>query len=416
MCGIVGCAGDLTNKEEGALKQLLIINSLRGIDSTGIAVVPTHVGDVKIAKGVGDVFQLSDRKIFTDAFIGKNKVIIGHGRSATQGSISRKNAHPFMFDKVVGVHNGTLRNKTSIPDHYKFDTDSEALYNHINNVGIDAAMKEINGAYSLVWYNREENTLNFLRNEERPMSFVFTKDKKQLFFASEFWMIQGVCWREKIEIEAPTFLPEHMLYSFKVPVTAFDSFGAPEVRKIKPEEKQTPVFQAPPQVCGTSGGWGKTKNHSSTTSSMELVGKTISGLTASSFFMNANKTYVVELHHKDHPDMVFYLYKGTATEAVEVVNKSGTFSADVVFISYEKNKQIAKLKNSSFKADPDLRNHKGEPITTEHFNKHYSSCSWCTTAIMKEDTFLPISSTEALCPECCQDEEVKSLALKCKGY
>jgi glucosamine 6-phosphate synthetase-like amidotransferase/phosphosugar isomerase protein len=117
--------------EEDAFRHLLIIDSLRGEDSTGAAFV-NSVGDVHLAKTVGDPFQLVETVAFEAGMRQANKCLIGHNRSATFGNVIRKNAHPFIAGEIIGAHNGTLANKSALLDGYKYDTDSEALFNSIN--------------------------------------------------------------------------------------------------------------------------------------------------------------------------------------------------------------------------------------------------------------------------------------------
>ena len=142
ICGLVGAAGVLTGTEEKILTNLLIVDSLRGTDSTGVAVI-NRVDDVKVAKAVGNPFELVESRAYTNALVGANKVIIGHNRYGTQGKINRRNAHPFEFDMLVGAHNGTLRSKHKLDDSRNFDVDSENLYHHIDKLGLYSAMEHL---------------------------------------------------------------------------------------------------------------------------------------------------------------------------------------------------------------------------------------------------------------------------------
>ena len=80
---------------EKVLRTLLILDSLRGEDSTGIASIKKVGGDVIVAKSLGDPYQLFDSKSFDRALKASSKAIIGHNRYATTGAILTKNAHPF---------------------------------------------------------------------------------------------------------------------------------------------------------------------------------------------------------------------------------------------------------------------------------------------------------------------------------
>ena len=158
MCGLVGVAGDLTAKEDKILRTLLILDTVRGEDSTGIAAIPKF-GDAVVVKTVGPAFELFNLKKYENTINKQNRVVIGHNRFATQGAVNKANAHPFEFDTLVGVHNGTLRNKSKLKDANTFVVDSENLYHHIEQEGLRDAIDTVDGAYALVWWNKNEETL-----------------------------------------------------------------------------------------------------------------------------------------------------------------------------------------------------------------------------------------------------------------
>lgn len=214
MCGLIGCAGPMTIKHERAIKTLLILDSLRGIDSTGIAVV-SRGRDLKMAKAIGDPFRLFDTKAFDKAVGGVNSVMIGHNRFATQGKVNVANSHPFAFPTLVGAHNGTLKNKYILDDAKLFDVDSENLFHHMDKNGVEDTIHKLDGAWALTWYNTKENTINFLRNEERPLHITVTKDNV-LFWASESWMLRIALSREGLEFEDTDILKEDTWHKIKV--------------------------------------------------------------------------------------------------------------------------------------------------------------------------------------------------------
>lgn len=97
---------------------------------------------------------------------------VGHNRYATQGAINGKNAHPFKHGNITLVHNGTLRGQHRLPDSKDFEVDSENICHSINKIGIDETVQKLQGAFTLVWHNREDQTLNFIRNHERPFYMI----------------------------------------------------------------------------------------------------------------------------------------------------------------------------------------------------------------------------------------------------
>jgi glucosamine 6-phosphate synthetase-like amidotransferase/phosphosugar isomerase protein len=196
MCGIVGVAGDLWTRHEVFMKRMFLLDWMRGPDSTGLAAIRSQDNEVKIAKVADHPLVLFDTGRFKEALSGTlSKVFIGHNRLATKGKINHGNTHPFEYGNIVGCHNGTLDwhsfdlLKRELKE--EFDVDSQALLAAIDKWGLKKTINKIEGSWSLVYYDKSDDTLNFLRNEERPMYYAYSKDFKHLFWASEWPMIQA---------------------------------------------------------------------------------------------------------------------------------------------------------------------------------------------------------------------------------
>ena len=201
MCGIVGIAGDLFLKEEKTMQSLFLLDYFRGTDSTGFASV-SNQGAVKVAKLATDPITLFQYPKFKDALNGNSsKLFLGHNRASTSGVTNNYNAHPFQCDHITGVMNGTLEyfDKGLLEKNLsgqKFDVDSEALFAHMAAFGVKDTISILTegkdaqrGAWSLVWYDKKEDSLNFLRNKWRPMWLAWDKGFKRLFFASKWEFI-----------------------------------------------------------------------------------------------------------------------------------------------------------------------------------------------------------------------------------
>lgn len=193
MCGLIGIAGDLALKDEAAMKRLFLADFFRGPDSTGLAAI-RKTGDVHIAKLASNPIDLFDMTRFKTALTGgSSKVFIGHNRAATKGAVNNNNAHPYQFGHIVGAHNGTLETSSwraleeAIGE--KYDVDSMAIFAAIEKLGLEETVKLLEGAWALVFYDSKENTLNFIRNDKRPLWYAFTEDFKRIFWASEWEMI-----------------------------------------------------------------------------------------------------------------------------------------------------------------------------------------------------------------------------------
>lgn len=196
MCGHVGLAGNLEYKHEALMKRLLLIDVVRGADSTGLAAIRTSGNAVNVTKVASHPFDLFDHKGFAATnTASSSKVLLGHNRLATKGKINRLNAHPFVEQHIVGAHNGTLDQTawTRLEEMLgeKFDVDSAALIAALDRFPVEEVIPEISGAWSLVWYDSRNDTLNFLRNKERPMWFAYSSAMDTLLWGSDYHILSA---------------------------------------------------------------------------------------------------------------------------------------------------------------------------------------------------------------------------------
>lgn len=205
LCGLVGMVGWIGPKEKAAMKLLTYFDIIRGEHSTGYAVLSSD-DEISVMKEVGPPGFLFTREEFTEKGVLKEtmpKFIMGHNRYATAGAINAGNAHPFICGDIVGCHNGTLNteNLKDLPDYDKYEVDSEALFSSINQIGLKETINLTAKAWSLTFYNKKDNTLNFIRNDERPMCYVWSADKRTMFWASESWMLKQALAAVKLPVE-----------------------------------------------------------------------------------------------------------------------------------------------------------------------------------------------------------------------
>lgn len=220
MCGLIGGAGRMTTVHETAVKQLLIVDCLRGMHSVGLARIGS-TGDCSVVKRAGMSPQdFLDLRKTADLFAGANRCFIGHNRFATQGAINSANAHPFEFEHVVGAHNGSLLQHSlhKLPGSRDFDVDSEMIFNSINQIGSEETAKILNGAFALTWWDKRDNSLHFMRNDQRPLWYTMTPDEEVIFWASEPWMLHGILGRNSIKYTELKSVPvkKELVFFFKL--------------------------------------------------------------------------------------------------------------------------------------------------------------------------------------------------------
>ncbi len=165
MCGIVGYIGP--RQAAGLLLEGLRRLEYRGYDSAGIAVVNGR--GLKIMKAAGKLSVLENemKEKMPQGTIG-----IGHPRWATHGAPTPTNAqpHPDQSGRIAVIHNGIIENSGAIRKAlqlrghtFKSETDTEVLAHLVGELyqgnleeAVAAALKDVDGAYGLVFISSDE--------------------------------------------------------------------------------------------------------------------------------------------------------------------------------------------------------------------------------------------------------------------
>ena len=221
MCGLLGIAGDgITTDDLKMFKTLMSISSLRGLDGTGLL-------QAKVTKSLKPTFLIEKDAMESNAFLKHHlngtgnklvlksildNVFIGHTRWATRGDVNKENCHPFKFNNIVGVHNGTL---TDGRYHYKDVTDSELLIEDFSNKGIKKTLSDLDAtnAFAVVVLNLATGRLTFARNHHRELHLCFHKHRRVLYWASEEEMLEFALKRHGIQHEEILIFKPNHIYS-----------------------------------------------------------------------------------------------------------------------------------------------------------------------------------------------------------
>jgi hypothetical protein len=258
MCGLVGVVNKKTNGftgfQQDVFTHLLYIDALRGMDSTGVFAV-TNEGELHMAKDVGPSLKYMGTKEYGDlktlAFR-EGSAMIGHNRKATKGSINPVNAHPFIVDdKICLVHNGTLY---SHKQHADVEVDSHAIAHLLaKSDDVEEVMNKLDGAYALIWFNFEKGTLNFLRNNDRPLFWAECAD--EWLWCSEKEMIEFAAARSNLKIkDGPYELPEDTLLTYTLKDGTWGLENTKLKRVAKKTHSYTPSASDYSDACGYNSG------------------------------------------------------------------------------------------------------------------------------------------------------------------
>lgn len=185
--------------DEKVMKDLLFMDTLRGPHSTGFTQISTVVKSVKAA--IPGTEFVKDVDFLRAINGGLAWCWVGHNRWATMGAKTAENAHPFSYGDIHLAHNGTLDRHDNLPEGKSFIVDSRAVTNAFNVWGAKKTVRELDGAFALSWFDEKDNTVNFVRNDERPLFIGFNKKLNIILWASEEHTLRGACKRQKTEFE-----------------------------------------------------------------------------------------------------------------------------------------------------------------------------------------------------------------------
>lgn len=368
-----------------------------------------------------------DKKSFDKCFIGANRAIIGHNRYATTGGVSKASAHPFEFPTLVGVHNGTLNSKYKYDDTNLYTVDSQAFYHQVDKTGIRDAVGKTTGAYCFVWWDKEEETINFLRNKERPLWMVYTVDGKTLFWASELWMLEGILGRNGIACEEAYFLAEDTHIS--IAVDCKGELGKPRASNLKGADASTVPY------LGARGGGAhyqqkaltvvpkdvpkdvpekvveKKKEESPPQIPYEPSGHVSLMITSHTRDEQGSKYFkCVDLLSSTQDIRLYYTRLPMAEDDVV----GGTLVA-VVGNKKPTSRYYKVIYNSvnwddlSFPAaeeEDKAYDHINNEISKEDFYKKYTECCWCSNPVFHNRKHALTTQGQAVCEDCCEDKEV----------
>lgn len=237
-----------------AVYTLGVMSTMRGMDSTGLffltrnkdKIEPCLFKDTEIApvlmNSVLDNGKVKTKKDNTIA------MVMGHTRAATLGAIIPATAHPFAFKNIVGCHNGTCHfmvptNLTPEQKETQLASDSYHIFKHMDEHGLDSTLNKLKGgAYALAWWDRRDGSLNFIRNDKRPLTFA--SNGGTMYWASEARFLEFM--KERTKFAGLTLKDAEPYVHYKL-AAGSSTIKLEEVDKTsvaKPEPPKVTVFNS----------------------------------------------------------------------------------------------------------------------------------------------------------------------------
>jgi hypothetical protein len=110
------------------------------------------------------------------------------------------------------VHNGTLKTQKEL--HETYVVDSHAICASIATRGAKETLALIDGAFSLVWFDSRDRSLNICRNYERPLNIIETEGCH--IICSEEDMGRWIAKRNNMIIKKSISVVPETLYKFNL--------------------------------------------------------------------------------------------------------------------------------------------------------------------------------------------------------
>lgn len=188
MCGIYGFIGRPTKETRFILRELGMLNEDRGKDSAGCAVIyPSRFYLYKQIVNSSKFWDLKHPQTLVG--IGKNCkpcIFIGHARHATNGAITKENAHPYRIGKIIMAHNGIIDNFAQLQTEHKtnYQVDSQIIGHLLATQGqLKTFNSDLKGWYAVPYVNlNHPETLKIARHGA-PLSFGV--NKSGIYFTSD---------------------------------------------------------------------------------------------------------------------------------------------------------------------------------------------------------------------------------------
>jgi len=230
MCGLAGALlGKKRRRRDelrviaGVFTNLLVMNETRGTDAAGVAVVRKD-GSHKLFKRPGPAGVLVEDKIYNAVLDLDNKVtvVLGHTRRKTRGTErNARNNHPIRAGRVIGTHNGHIRNADRLVEELHLprvaEVNSEVLFRLADRArdtrGFLRLLSCCRGPIAAAFVRLDEPCRAHLLKGDMPLAVAHVPRLRAVFYASEDWMLAEALsdhdWRA-LEMDSLTLSTFHV--------------------------------------------------------------------------------------------------------------------------------------------------------------------------------------------------------------
>jgi hypothetical protein len=365
---------------------------------------------MKTVGTAAEILSSNEYKDFSSNIYHEFQMVVGHNRKSTRGATTDENAHPFIEGNTILVHNGTLTNHIELTDQ-KVEVDSHAILHSIVERGYETTLKEIQGAFTLVWYDASDKTLRIIRNDQRPMFIANTSGA--WYFASEKEMLEWILGREGEKIKDMTNCKPGTLYSFKLEDK--DNMWYEPLELWSPPKRTTYIKETSPLKETGNTTYSNTDFLIGTEilidiASIQTVKPNANGQTRLAYGQWAydENVQVRCWLSEDEYDII-----ASSEEQPKKIDDPTKFivRAKINVVMQKKNRFVLVCKDAV--PYTPLLDKTGEEIEPDLFMFTNAKCSWCSSDVEVHDLvgegifkYETVDDYEIICPTCAKKEEI----------